>query len=389
MSRPFSMSRFAVDATRGFLPVADPLTQLPPTFTAWEQLAAQIPALLAAGRFRQATNDLPLLDAASLTATAERERAMLLLGYFGHAYVFGEAPVATTIPPVIAVPWHQVAEQLGRPPVLSYASHILNNWRRFDADAPVTLENLARLAHFLGGLDEDWFGMIHIAIEAQAGPGIAALVAAQDDVEREDVSALMSHLGTVAEVVSAMLAIFARITERCDPAIYGLRIRPFLSGWQDNPLMPAGLRYAGVTAYADQPQYFRGGSGAQSAIIPAFDEALGVAFDDNPFGQYMHSLRIYMPPRHRDFITALRQRPSIRTFVRDHRHSERALVDAYNTCLTELARFRREHLRFTAQYLHAPKGAYGHATIEVGTGGTPFMPYLKQHAREVAEHLIP
>ncbi|MBA3827141.1 MAG: hypothetical protein H0X24_25015, partial [Ktedonobacterales bacterium] len=366
-----------------------PLTHLPPAFAAWEDLASQIPALLAAGRLRQSVDQLPLVDATPLATAAERERAMLLLAYLGHAFVFGEAPVATRIPAPIAIPWHHVAAQLGRPPVLSYASHILNNWRRFDHDQPITLANLARLEHFLGGMDEDWFGMIHIAIEAQAGPGIAALVAAQDAVAQADVTASIAALTQVADVIGAMLVVFARITERCDPAIYALRIRPFLSGWQDNPLLPAGVRYTGVTAFADQPQFFRGGSGAQSAIIPALDEGLGVAFDDNPFGKYMHSLRVYMPPRHRAFIAALRARPSIRTFTQDHRHHERPLVAAYNRCLVELARFRREHLRFTAQYLHSARQAEGAAPIEVGTGGTPFMAYLKQHVGEVTEHLIP
>jgi len=388
MHEPFSLAQYDVDATRGFLPLIDPLTQLPPAFAAWEDLTRQIPSLLAAGRLRQTLAQLPLVDATALTSAAERERAMLLLAYLGHAYVFGETPVAARLPAAIAVPWHLVAEQLGRPPVLSYASHILNNWRRFDGAQPITLANLARSTHFLGGMDEDWFGMIHIAIEAQAGPGIAALVAAQEAAMHANSDRLSHELTVVADTLGAMLAVFARITERCDPAIYALRIRPFLSGWQDNPLLPDGVRYEGVAAFADQPQYFRGGSGAQSAIIPAFDEALGVAFDDNPFGKYMHSLRIYMPPRHRAFIAALRARPSIRAYVEQQRHRERALVADYNRCLTELARFRREHLRFTAQYLHPPQQSGGPAPIEIGTGGTPFMAYLKQHAREVTEHLI-
>src|SRR5579875_3650669 len=209
----FSLAAFAVDPQRGFLPARDPLRRLPEAFAAWEELAEQIPALLAAGQFRRAAGQLPLLDARRLTADDERERAMLLLSYFGHAYVYGEAEVSHVIPANIAVPWCAVAKMLKRPPVLSYFSHILYNWRRIDPTQPIALENLARLEHFLGGMDEDWFGMIHIAIEAQAGPGISAVVAAQDAVSAGDVEQITRQLDIVTASIEHMLAVFTRITE--------------------------------------------------------------------------------------------------------------------------------------------------------------------------------
>jgi indoleamine 2,3-dioxygenase len=382
------MQRYGIHPVRGFLPAEDPLQRLPAEYAAWEELGEALPALLAAGRAREAVAALPLLDPRSLATEAEWERAMLLLSYFGHAYVFAAPPVSRHIPAPVAVPWHAVAEQVRRPPVLTYASYILRNWRRLDPAGPIALENLARPQHFLGGMDEDWFGMIHIAIEAQAGPGLYALLVAQDGVAAGDVALVTAQLGILAQSIVDMLAVLNRTPEKCDPYIYYNRVRPYLSGWQDNPALPDGMLYDGVAAYNGQPQFFRGGSGAQSAIIPAIDDALGLVFDDNPFGRYMRSLREYMPPPHRAFIELMRQRHAIRAFVKRRARSEPALVAAYNHCLEVSVAFRQDHFKYAARYIHAQSQRDPANSTEIGTSGTPFMAFLRQHVSEVRQHLI-
>ncbi len=382
------MQRYGIHPVRGFLPAADPLVRLPAEYAAWDELGAALPALLAAGQARTAIAALPLLDPQSLTTEAAWERAMLLLAYFGHAYVFAAPPVSTHIPAPVAVPWHAVAQHVQRPPVLTYASYILHNWQRLDPAGPIALENLVRPQHFLGGMDEDWFGMIHIAIEAQAGPGLYALIVAQDGVAAGDVALVTAQLGILAHAIVAMLAVLNRTPEKCDPYIYYHRVRPYLSGWLDNPALPDGMLYDDVAPYAGQPQFFRGGSGAQSAIIPAIDDALGLVFNDNPFGRYMRSLRDYMPPPHRAFIELMRQRPAIRAFVKRRATQAPALVAAYNHCLDVSVAFRQDHFKFAARYIHAQSQRDPANSTEIGTSGTPFMAFLKQHVGEVRQHRI-
>src|SRR5919204_5873176 len=119
-----------VPGERGFLPAPDPILALPPRFSAWDEIGRDLPKLLAAGRARVVLERLPTLDAALLPDTAV-PRAMLLLSFFGHAYVWEswrEAP-AERLPAVLARPWFDVARRLGRPPVLSYASYALENRR--------------------------------------------------------------------------------------------------------------------------------------------------------------------------------------------------------------------------------------------------------------------
>jgi indoleamine 2,3-dioxygenase len=378
----------ALHPERGFLPAKDPLTILPKIYEPWEDLVREIPALLAAGRVRRAVETLPPLDVADLVTPEQTQRAMLLLSSIGHAYVFAAPPAVGRIPAAVAVPWHAVATRLHLPPIMTYASYILTNWRRFDPDGPLELENLCRPAHLTGGIDEDWFGMIHIAIEAQAGPGLHALVQAQDAVKAGDVPGVTAELARLATALAAMLAVLARTNERCDPYIYYHRVRPYLSGWRDNPAFPEGMIYEGVAAYDGVGQFFRGASGAESAIIPAMDDALGIVFNDNPFGEYMHSLRELMPPAHRAFIAAMRERPSIRRFVLRHAATERALADAYNQCIDLMGTFRQQHLGIAATYIHKQSQRDVANSNEIGSGGTPFMAFLKQHVHEVLQHRI-
>src|SRR5215467_6916419 len=184
------MNEFQIDPERGFLPATDPVDHLPAYFAPWEELGRNLPKLLTASKLRTFVKALPLLDPGNLKSEAEQRRAMVLLSFIGHGYVWGEGETIRTIPVPIAVPWHQVAERLGRPPVLSYASYALDNWRRIDSDGPIALGNVALLQNFLGGLDEEWFVAVHVDIEAKAGPLLAAVVAAQEAVAGDEIDAV-------------------------------------------------------------------------------------------------------------------------------------------------------------------------------------------------------
>lgn len=107
--------------------------------------------------------------------------------------------------------------------------------------------------------------------------------------------------------------------EQCDPYIYYNRVRPYIHGWKDNPALPQGLIYSGVRAYRNQPQLFRGETGAQSSIIPAFDAALGIVHQSDPLKIYLQEMHEYMPPQHREFILQIEKNPVIRDYVIAHR----------------------------------------------------------------------
>jgi indoleamine 2,3-dioxygenase len=240
---------------------------------------------------------------------------------------------------------------------------------------------------FYGGLDEAWFTLVHVAIEAQAAPALAALLPAQGAAAAGDIAALTDHLTTIASATERLDATLARMPERCEPAIYYQRVRPYMFGWKGNPALPDGVIYQGVSALGGRPQQLAGETGAQSTIIPALDAALGISHQDDPLRPYLIDMLNYVPPQHRLFVHDLEHGPSIRAVVVERHAHEPALRAAYNACIGAIERFRARHLEYAARYIVAPGRKSGDAA-EQGTGGTPFMHYLKKHRDETSAHVI-
>ena len=50
--------------------------------------------------------------------------------------------------------------------------------------------------------------------------------------------------------------------------------------------------------------------------------------------------------------------------------------------------FRSTHLEYARSYIAKQSQGGKRNPADVGTGGTPFVPYLKKHRAETAEHKI-
>lgn len=367
----------------GFLPSSDPLTTLPAPFAEWEEVGRELSKLILTRHIRPVIEDLPPFPAGLLKTEAELERAMTLLSYCGNLYLWApDHERINRLPGNLAQGWVDVAERLERPPVLTYASQALYNFRRINPGEPIEVGNIVLVQTFLGGLDEEWFVTLHTNIEAVAAPGVARLLPLQNAAAAEDLATCISSLHEVERVVSEMIHLLSRMPERCDPDIYYHRVRPYMFGWQDNPLLPDGLIYDGVAKYGGRPVRFRGETGAQSSIIPAVDAALSIAHEHDTMRAYLNEMRDYMPKRHRDFISQLENEAVLRPLVlRSHNAS---LRDAYNGAIDALAAFRQLHIEFAARYILKP----AKQETAVGTGGTPFTAYLKKHVRETLNHRL-
>lgn len=387
---PLSLSAFDLSAERGFLPVTDPLEDIPDE-PVLNQLGAELPKLLTARQVRQIIQDRKeVMGAVADDWGLDAFRcAMRTLSFSGHAYVWEDPDhPASRLPASLAVPWHAVAQQLGRPPVLSYASYALHNWRRLDPQKPIELGNIVLLQNFLGGLDEEWFVLVHVEIEAEAGPGLMGLVQAQNAAQEKREEDVLQGLHALATAQEAMRETLLRMPERCDPYVYYNRVRPYIHGWKNSPALPEGLVYEGVAAYEERPQQLRGETGSQSSIVPTLDAGLGVPHADDPLTQYLEEMRDYMPPRHRAFVTALearvdaQQRPLLYGYARDHQRKNPELWKAFCTCVDLLAQFREIHVGYAERYIFRQHQSHASNPTAVGTGGTPFMPYLNKHLEE-------
>ncbi|KAI7843115.1 hypothetical protein COHA_003286 [Chlorella ohadii] len=302
------------------------------------------------------------------SSSAELWRAYLLLSFLAHGYMWCDGP---DVPPLLPA-------RLAAP-----CTYNLLNWQRLDPAGPVQLGNIACLHNFLGGLDEEWFRLVHIQIEQQAAGAVAGLPAAQAAAAAGDGDGVRSAVELVTSALIAMQATLSRMGEKCDPAIYYQRVRLPMSGWRNNPELPGGLVYEGL--FGGQPQQFYGETGAQSAILHALDAALGIRHDQCSWlAAYLRDMRQHMPPAHRAFVAQLEAGTSLRSAV-EGAPGNRALRDAYNECVHELERFRSQHKAFAFNYIakHSKKAD------ETGTGGSDFMPALQGYRDATARHRLP
>jgi indoleamine 2,3-dioxygenase len=284
---------------------------------------------------------------------------------------------------VIAKPWVSISRKLERPPVLSYASYCLDNWYLMNSEEPINLNNVALINNFLGGIDEDWFVTIHVCIEDAASDAMEASKLISQCTEESEESYIEELLNRISQSMQAVNNIFERMPERCDPYVYYHRVRPFIFGSKDNPDLENGIVYQGE--FGDVPQFYRGETGAQSSIMPTLDGALGIEHTKDSLRHYLNEMRDYMPKEHRQFIEEVETNSMTKKLVR----KSSLLINSYNDCLEQIRAFRALHLKYARIYIHNqskqknPFGAGG-STIH-GTGGTPFMSYLKKHRDETEQ----
>ena len=353
-----------------------------------QEIASNLPKLLLTGKVQSAINklspkDLSIDDLLINQASQDLKLAMSHLSFIAHAYIWGDNKPNESIPSVLANPWVKVAKNQGRPPILSYASYCLDNWFLIDPDEPISLENVGLINNFLGGVDEDWFVTIHVCIENAAADAIAAcaeISMLETDAPEEKSIQLLKRIIISMKKVNE---IFARMPEKCDPYIYYHRVRPFIFGTKDNPDLKNGLIYKGE--FESKPQFFRGETGAQSSIIPSLDGALQITHTKDHLRHYLNEMREYMPPKHREFMEVLEKNSRIKKIIK----GSKKLTSLYNDCLEEIRAFRAMHLEYAGTYIFKQaqiKNPFGRGGSTItGTGGTPFMAYLKKHRDETED----
>ena len=353
-----------------------------------QEIASNLPKLLLTGKVQSAINklspkDLSIDDLLINQASQDLKLAMSHLSFIAHAYIWGDNKPNESIPSVLANPWVKVANNQGRPPILSYASYCLDNWFLIDPDDAISLENVGLINNFLGGVDEDWFVTIHVCIENAAADAMAAcaeIAMLETDSPESKTIELLKRIVISMQKVNE---IFARMPEKCDPYIYYHRVRPFIFGTKDNPDLKNGLIYKGE--FQNRPQFFRGETGAQSSIIPSLDGALQITHTKDHLRHYLNEMRDYMPPKHREFMEVLEKNSQVKKII----NGSYKLTSLYNDCLEEIRAFRAMHLEYAGTYIFKQaqiKNPFGRGGSTItGTGGTPFMAYLKKHRDETED----
>jgi indoleamine 2,3-dioxygenase len=368
---------------RGFLPNEDPLVRLAdPIFDDMQRLGADLPRLVHEGTFRTTCADylrkpIDWDEVPGRLADAEVERLFVYFSYFASAYVHAPGlPAVNRIPSHLAVPLTRLAHRVERPPILAYASYCLHNWRRLDRAKPIALGNIELLQNFSlagdGKTDEDWFILVHVDIEARAGPALRALQDAGAVIAQDDPNALARLLETTVAGLVSMNKTMGRMPERCSPDVYFRKVRPYIFGFND-------IIYEGC--FGEVPQTFRGETGAQSSIVPTLLAALGISHKQSLLTAHLEDIRTYMPVPHRQFIRA---QASVREAVlrRVSASGGARLRDLYNECVSQLLAFRARHFDYAVNYIEKK------VANPIATGGTPYIPWLHQMIEETKQYFL-
>ena len=346
------------------------------------------------------------------------------------------------MPPSISIPFVRVCQHLELPTVATYAGVCLWNWKAiFDDERLDTLDNLSTLITFTGSLDESWFYLVSVAMEARGGPVIPLMLEAVAAARVNDTQTVTACLHGFAERLDELGTLLQKMYENCDPHVFYHRIRPFLAGSKNmaDAGLPHGVIFDTGSGHDEYCQY-GGGSNAESSMIQFFDIILGI--EHHPTGSrkgdgsstesevevnttmappprhnFIYEMRSYMPGPHRRFLSHVSSVANIRDYI-ENNNSNRPLTIAYDACLAMLRALRDKHMQMVSRYIvvkshesrsHArsisPRAAPNqpqplnianahHSSNKPGskklrgTGGTALIPFLKQARDETGEPAV-
>ncbi|KAI9665042.1 MAG: hypothetical protein M1821_006490 [Bathelium mastoideum] len=367
---------YDVSLHHGFLPSEIPLEKLPSSYyIKWEAIVKNLQGLILSRRLRGVVEALPILSTDYLQSEPEWRRAYSVLGFIAHAYIWGGDSPVERVPPSISVPFLATCHHLELPPVATYAGVCLWNWKPLFDDEPIdNLENLTTLQTFTGSIDESWFYLVSVAIEARGAPIIPLMLSAIAAARRNDALTVTECLRSFAERLDELGSLLERMYDSCDPHVFYHRIRPFLAGSKNmaDAGLPNGVIFDNGTGESQQYVQFSGGSNAQSSIIQFFDLVLGIEHRPTgtqpppqepkdssehessappaPSHNFILDMRRYMPGPHARFLAHVAAVANIRPFV-EARPANRALTTAFDACLAMLRAFRDKHIQMVSRYI--------------------------------------
>ncbi|KAH8649994.1 indoleamine 2,3-dioxygenase family protein [Xylariales sp. PMI_506] len=412
-------------SVNGFLPDKAPLAVLSdPYYQPWEALISQLSTLLTAGTFREKIDQLEVLTTDKLQSEEEWRRAYTVLAYFTQGYVWGGEKAADRLPLAISAPFLVVAQHFDLPPVLSYAASNLWNFSGTGTDF-TDLDSIRCLHTFTGTIDEQWFLMVSVAMEAQAATIIPTMIRALNAVRSREYDLISDALEKLIVCVEKTGNLLERMYEKCDPDTFYNVIRPYLAGSKNMEAagLPNGVYYPeGPDGAQGSWLQLRGGSNGQSSTIQFFDVVLGVEHKGErdcdkdpqtgaPKKTFHEEVREYMPVPHRRLLVHARHMGSIRelALVPPTTPEQERFCATYKRATETLGVFRSKHITLVTRYIVLPSKrasnalrtkqdlATASATLQTqngtgdgepelkGTGGTTLIPFLRQARDETVE----
>ncbi|XP_041642403.1 indoleamine 2,3-dioxygenase 1 isoform X1 [Cheilinus undulatus] len=398
----FSLDSYHVSEELGFI-LPDPLEELPEYYQPWMDIALRIPELVHSHELRSLINKMPLLNSQFLQKHKELRLAHLVLSSMTMGYMWqeGESNTVKVLPKSLAVPYWEVSQRLGLPPILTHADAVLANWRKKDQDGPFDMENLELLVSLPGGESMQGFFLVTLLVELAAVPALRCIPKVINGMRCSNSEAVATALEEISQSMQDMADALKLMHVYVEPSVFYGIMRIFLSGWKDNPCMPKGLVYEGVST---EPMEYSGGSAAQSSLLHCFDELLGVKHEKES-GSFLTRMRNYMPPAHKQLIHDISLQPSLKSFVLQQ--GSKQLNQAFQDCVTKLLALRSYHINVVSRFITVPAARARQlrnqsqdtngemiskaptALEERGTGGSGIMTFLKTVRDQTRDAYLP
>ena len=389
---------FSIDSKNGFLPIKEPLRNLPTRYEILQQLIDEMPVLKQDGNpgilanhgsIEEAIKILPnYLDLVKLEKDPFVNAALFrAYSFLASAYTLspshhkflktGKYGMANDrLPSNISQPFVYISNSLGVYPWLDYHyAYSLGNYFKIDKEKGFNWSNLSMAAKFSGMDDERGFIMLHVDINQHSPDLVKSAFGVANSKNNE--STLNKSLKLFAKTLK-------KINERRRVMWEASRwkhyndFRVFIMGIKGNEeIFPNGLIYEGVW---DKPKYFRGQTGAQDNIIPTADIVSGVInfYPENQLTKYLLDLRKYRPICVQNFFEILTKEmgsaPLLKRLTKtDNQLGMHYLMSAYE----EIYFFRNGHWQFVQKYI-MQNTKYAKAT-----GGTPIISWIPNQIKAV------
>jgi indoleamine 2,3-dioxygenase len=360
-----------------------PLSCLPPTYSSLQSLIDELPrVLLQTDTIEGRVNQLP-----NYSSEIEEEKDPFVWQALFRAYAFlvsgytmeasyktssttGYGKARRLIPHHIAKPFVSISEKLQVKPWLDYHyAYSLGNYLKHDSTKGLDWKNLHMACSFSETSDETGFIMLHVYIN-EVSPQLVSCVL---DYPTHQNKALF-------ECAALMMEINARRREMWTASRHEHYndFRVFIMGIKGNQdIFGDGVVYEGC--FDNQPQQFRGQTGAQDSIIPLMDIFTGIVdyYPTNQLTEYLMDLRSYRPVCIQEFFT------DVRAYYQAHPLIEQ-LDDEGLVYLLQIVDqiylFRNGHWQFVQKYIMA------NVSYAQATGGTPITSWLINQIEAVLEY---
>jgi len=280
------------------------------------------------------------------------------------------------IPKSIGHPWLESANILGIKPALTHGAVDLYNWSLKDNNQPFCLDNLKSNNLMTNSPSEEWFYLIMVAIEGECANSIRLmeeinfLLNNLDENGRVNKIRILNKLQELNVELQKGCKIINRMYERCDPHHFYNVLRIFLGGYSNKEIFPNGLSvdtYQGIIKIDS-----KGGSAAQSTIVPLWDAFLGIEHVEHG-KEFLLEMREYMPKLHRDYLDEFSKNCILKYYIKRNRDVD--ILEKYKECIDSVTLFRKRHLQIVHDYIVKMKNE-NNIHGDKGTGGTPLRTFL-------------